>query len=123
MKSCTFIGHGECHDGIIPKLLQTVEQLITQRSFDTFYVGTHGNFDRFAYHVLCQLENQYNIKVNVVLAYLTNNHNDFYNSNKTIFPSILENTPPRYAIVKRNNYMLDKRKIHCLLFHFLLSYQ
>ncbi len=45
---------------------------------DVFYVGTNGSFDRIAYHVLCQLENKCPIKINVVLAYLNNDKDSYY---------------------------------------------
>ncbi len=50
---------------------------------------------------------EYNIKVIVVLAYL-NSRQTYYDSKKTIFPYILERTPKRYAINKRNEYMIKK---------------
>ncbi len=60
-----------------------------------------------AYGTLCKLENKYPIEIKVVLAYLNNGQNSYYDFNKTIFPSVLENTPLRYAIIKRNRYMAD----------------
>ncbi|MBQ3550412.1 MAG: hypothetical protein IJA41_05485 [Clostridia bacterium] len=108
MKICTFIGHGDCEERNIPKLRNTIEELILRKGVDVFYVGTHGNFDRFIYNVLCELEKQYQIKINVVLAYLNTENDVDYETAKTMFPDVLENTPARFAIVKRNNYMIDK---------------
>ena len=73
----------------------------------TFYVGTNGNFDRLVYNILIELRCIYDIKINVVLAYLNKNDTAYYDENLTIFPSVLEMTPPKYSILKRNEYMLD----------------
>lgn len=107
MPSCTFIGHRDCPEKIKSSLRNVIEELIIKENVDTFYVGTQGKFDCFVYEVLCDLEREYNIKVIVVLAYLESRET-YYDSNKTIFPHILESTPKRYAINKRNQYMIKK---------------
>lgn len=107
MKSCALFGHHDCPQNISEILYNNIERLILHENVTEFYVGTHGNFDRIAYNTLCRLENKYPIRAWVVLAYLTDKHNNYYNFNKTIFPSVLESTPLRYAIVKRNQYMAD----------------
>ncbi len=105
MYSCTFIGHRDCDEGIKEKLYATIEKLITEHNVTTFYVGTHGNFDFYAYRALCELEKIYKIKISVVLSHLSN-FPDYCDSSKTVFPEELETTPYKYAIIKRNNYML-----------------
>ncbi len=107
MASCTFIGHKDCSDKIKIKLKEMIEELIVNEGVNNFYVGTHGKFDYYAYESLCDLELKYDIKINVVLAYL-NSREKFYDNIKTIFPYGLENTPKRYTIIKRNNYMIKK---------------
>ena len=106
MKACVLLGHCDCPETVIRDLHDTVKNLILREGIDVFYVGTHGSFDRFSYGVLCQLEKKYAIKINVVLAYLKNKE-AYYDCKKTIFPNILEKTPPQYAIIKRNHYMID----------------
>jgi uncharacterized phage-like protein YoqJ len=107
LKSCAFFGHHDCPQNISKNLYDSIEKLILCENITVFYVGTHGNFDRLAYNTLCKLENIYPIQINVVLAYLNSKQNNHYDFNKTIFPSVLENTPLKYAIVKRNQYMVD----------------
>ncbi|MBO5746651.1 MAG: hypothetical protein J6S13_06130 [Clostridia bacterium] len=107
MKVCALFGHRDCPENISEKLYNSIEKLILQKNINVFYVGTHGNFDKLAYRVLKQIKDKHSIKIYVVLAYL-NNKDVFYDADETIFPSVLENTPIRYAIVKRNNYMIDK---------------
>ncbi len=108
MYSCTFIGHKDCPSSIKLKLLAIIEDLIITKNVKQFYVGTHGNFDHIAYEALCELENKYNIKIFVVLAYLNRTISDFYDSKKTIYPEGLETVPLKFAINKRNMYMIEK---------------
>ena len=106
MKSCTFIGHHDCPYDIKDKLSLKIESLIVNRNVRTFYVGTHGRFDELVYSVLCDLEIKYDIKFFVVLAYLSSSGNKIYDTEKTMFPEELCNTIKRYAIIKRNEYMI-----------------
>ena len=107
MNSCTFIGHRDCSQEIKQELYSTIEMLIVKENVRVFYVGTHGGFDRIVYHVLTELERKYDIEVIVVLAYL-NDRNVYYDTNKTLFPNGLEGVPQKYAIRKRNEYMLKR---------------
>ena len=106
MYACTFIGHSDCDKSVKEKLIFEIENLIINHNVNIFYVGTQGGFDRLVYECLCELEEKYEIKVVVVLAYL-NREDDltYYDTKKTIFPDCLTKTPPRFAISKRNDYM------------------
>ncbi len=108
MNSCTFIGHKDCFDDIIHNLQISIDNLIIHNDVDTFYVWTNGNFDRLVYNLLIKLSIRYKIKIFVVLAYLGKSENYHYDPRFTLFPDILEKTPLKYAILKRNEYMLDK---------------
>lgn len=106
MASCTFFGHRDCPSSIRGVLSAEIERLIDEKGADTFYVGTHGNFDRMAYAVMKELQQRYNsMKVYRVLAYMPKpGDND---TADTIVPEGIENAHPRYAIVYRNNWMID----------------
>lgn len=109
MQSCSFIGHRDCPSEIRSCLLHTIEELIVYKNTTRFYVGTQGNYDKLVYEVLCELEKKYNIQINVVLAYLNRTtENVYYDSKKTIFPDELTKTPLRFAIRRRNTFMIDK---------------
>ena len=107
MYSCTFIGHRNCDESICKRLYDAIEYLITEHNVTTFYVGTHGSFDCLTYKVLCDLEKSYDIEVLVVLSYI-NTIPSYCKSAKTIFPCTVEKTPYKYAIIKRNQYMIEK---------------
>ena len=110
MTACTFFGHRDCPSSIKEKLYEEIEQLISHHGVDTFYIGTQGSFDRMAYAVLKELRNKYpSIKVYRVLAYMPKNgavSNDDGSGKDTILPEGIERVHARYAIVRRNNWMV-----------------
>lgn len=107
MYSCTFIGHSSCDPQIKTKLYSTIEKLIKEHNVTTFFVGTHGDFDYYAYMALCELEKIYDIEILVVLSRL--DKAPFYcDTSKTIFPDMVAKSPFKYAIIKRNQYMISR---------------
>ena len=108
MAACTFIGHKDFTFKYYSKLCEAIENLILSERVNEFYVGTNGAFDRSAYRALCDLEKKYKIRINVITAYLNQKDLSVYKQNEIIFPEILEKTPYRYAINKRNFYMIEK---------------
>ena len=106
MAACTFFGHQDCPSSIKGKLHEEIDQLICNHGVDTFFVGTQGNFDRMAYTVLKGLrERNSHIKIYRVLAYMPKlGDTDTYD---TIVPEGIETAYPRYAIIKRNKWMID----------------
>lgn len=108
---CTFIGHKNVPVGIDAVLRETVKKLIEKENVDTFYVGNHGGFDFAAKKALRILKKEYpSIKYNVVLAYLPARSKNISNTEveETLYPEELENVPPKYAIIKRNYWMIDR---------------
>ena len=104
----TFFGHRDTTSDILPKLTATLRGLIENKGADTFYVGNNGNFDSLVCHALKNLSNEYpHIKYFVVLAYYPTSASADPEVNTIVFDGI-ENTHPRYAIVKRNEFMINK---------------
>ena len=112
MAACTFFGHRDCPSSIKGKLHEEIERLICNHGVETFYVGTQGSFDRMAYVALVELRQRYRyIKVYRVLAYmprLSDIAQDRSVLDDTILPEGIEKVHPRYAIVSRNNWMIDR---------------
>ena len=107
MGACTFFGHRDCPSSIKGKLHKEIERLICNHGVDTFYVGTQGNFDRMAYTALVELRKLYQqITVYRVLAYMPKPYD--IDTVDTIVPEGIENAHPRYAIIKRNHWMIDR---------------
>ena len=107
MSGCTFIGHRDTPFAIKDSLRQQITDLINNQGVKRFFVGNQGNFDHMVYDVLCEMERQHPIEIRVVLAYL-NEKVEGYDMSKTVFPDCLDKTPPRFAISKRNQYMIEK---------------
>ena len=112
MSACTFFGHRVWPSGIRGKLQAEIDRLICNHGVETFYVGTQGSFDRMAYAALVEFRQRYRyIKVYRVLAYmprLSDIAQDRSVLDDTILPEGIENAHPRYAIVIRNNWMIDR---------------
>lgn len=105
MSSCTFFGHKDCSQSILERLCKEIENLIVNNDVSTFYVGTQGNFDIFAYKALTMMKKKYpNINIYRVLAYMPKYSENLDNS---IIPEGLELVNPRYAISVRNKWMIE----------------
>ncbi len=108
MHACAFLGHRNCPESIKQKLLLEIENLIVNEKVDTFYLGTQGGFDKLVYETLCELEKKYEIKTRVALADLNRKKEYiYYDTKKTIFPDCVAKSPPRFAINRRNYYLLQ----------------
>ena len=110
MIGCTFFGHKDAPYEIADKLRLALIDLIENKKVDTFYVGNHGNFDRMVYQTLYLLKQRYpHICYTVVLAYHPSEQSLCYFDYKTesLLPDGIEQAPPRFAISKRNCWMID----------------
>lgn len=111
MSACTFFGHRECPESITPLLHETIVDLIENKGVTMFYVGNQGQFDLIAAYVLRALKAQYEgIDYAIVLAYLPKKHSsaDSIDFSDTIFPEGIENTPIKFSVSWRNNWMLQR---------------
>lgn len=107
MKTCTFFGHREFYEEIEPRLIKTIEDLIIHDHVDSFYVGNQGQFDALVRRILAQMEQKYAICYSVVLAYLPGERSEGLNLPNTIFPEGMELVHPRFAIDRRNRWMVE----------------
>ena len=106
---CTFIGHRDTPKCVQPILREVLVELITKKGVNEFYIGTHGKFDNIVLTTLKELKKEFlHINYTNVLAYITGGKEDFQKYENTVFPNVLENTPPRFAIIKRNKWMIEK---------------
>ena len=108
MSACTFFGHRDCCELDADVLKGAIEALI-RNGVDTFYVGNQGQFDAMVFRALLALKKTYpHISVSVVLAYLpvkkeeTEPYQDY-----SIYPEGLETGPKRFAIQRRNLWMIE----------------
>ena len=107
MASCVFFGNSDFSGNISDYLADTVKDLILTQKVDTFYVGHHGNFDRSVIRFLKRLKREYpTVHYFVMLSRLP--CPQWLADEPTVFPEGIENVPPKYAILYRNDLMLEK---------------
>lgn len=116
----TFIGHGRLSidDDLKTKITKEIENCIKSGA-DTFYLGHYGQFDYFCAHAVKNLKDKYpSIKSFFITPYITQGYQenlkfikeqDLYDD--IIYPEI-ENVPYRFAISKRNEYMVLCKALH-----------
>ena len=107
----TFCGHSKLsdHDIIQDQLTQELRSRLEQGSHK-FYLGGYGAFDLLAAKVLHKLKAEYpELESILVLPYL-DRQMDASLYDGTIYPP-LENVPKRFAISRRNKWMIEKADI------------
>lgn len=110
MNSCTFFGHRYISDEIEEILTSLLIKLI-ENDVSIFYVGSQGDFDHTVIKILKCLKIKYpHISYYIVLAYLHATKDNYYFDyfENTLYPEGLEFVPQKYAIVKRNQWMIEK---------------
>ncbi|MBR3861700.1 MAG: DUF1273 family protein [Oscillospiraceae bacterium] len=111
MSVVTFCGHADFYgaEDVKAWLKETVEGLIRDGA-DDFLLGGYGGFDACAASVVWELKKQYPaIRSTLVLPYLDRKV-DATKYDATLYPS-LEKVPRRFAISKRNEYMVNEADI------------
>lgn len=107
----TFLGHNDVPDfeKVSEWLCNVLDQFIYEENV-VFYLGGYGGFDRLAASVVRQKQ-QINASAQAVLVipYLNRKY-DETGYDYTLFPP-LESVPPRYAILKRNEWMVTQAEI------------
>ena len=105
--TCTFFGHRDCPETIQHTLYSALEALIQERGVRQFYLGREGRFDSYAFCALKALRARYpDIVCTRVLAYLPEGKRE--GAEESVYPEGMENVPPRYAIDRRNRWMLER---------------
>jgi uncharacterized phage-like protein YoqJ len=113
----TFLGHSSLYitDDLRHKILRTIKNIIHQGEKVSFYCGGYGDFDNL-YAGICRSVKKENPSCEVIFItpYMTESQQQkikewvdekLYDS--VIYPP-LETIPPRVAIVKRNEWMIQK---------------
>ena len=91
-------------------LRKVLVNLIENKKINLFYVGNQGNFDSTVLKTLKLLKLNYPfIDYAVVLAYMPDSKKqaDYPKDLHTVYPEEFEKIPPKYAINKRNEWMIN----------------
>ena len=111
----TFFGNKNTPDLVQPQIEAVLKELIEEKDASVFYVGHNGNFDSLVRKSLCTLKKQYpHIAYFVVLAYRPKNAEKealYLDYENTILPEEIAVCPPRFAIAKRNRWMIKQSDI------------
>lgn len=103
-------GHRDAPDAVEQLLECVLIELIECKGARHFYVGNQGAFDSMAAKVLHRLGNRYpEIRCFTVLAYMPRSDEEYVL--ETIFPEGLETVPRRYAIDRRNRWMVNQADV------------
>lgn len=112
--TCCFFGHRDTTEEIMPRLEAEIRKLTDLIGVNDFLVGSQGNFDSMALSVLRKLKREHpEISYKIVLAYLLRPKNGYaaFAPSESIYPEGLESVPLRFAISKRNDWMLRQSDI------------
>ena len=105
MAAATFFGHRDCPHTVKPALCEAIIELIHKHNVNMFYVGDSGQYDAYCRSVLKELGVDYA----VVLSRLPGKPTEYDDFTDTMLPEgIVEGGPPRFAIERRNKWMIDK---------------
>ncbi|MBQ4160368.1 MAG: DUF1273 family protein [Clostridia bacterium] len=107
----TFCGHRDVtNEAEVKKQLVEIIKKLILRGAKEFYLGGYGHFDLLAAKAVKQLQKEYpQIQSILILPYLNQNY-DTPMYDASIYPPI-EATPKKYAILKRNAWMVDSADI------------
>lgn len=113
MSVCCFAGHDKVYGNDDErKLTEVCQYLINQSNVTEFWVGNYGGFDRLAANVIRKLKKSYNLKLYLIIPYLT----ESINKSRAVYADnydgiIIANIPPgipqRYKILHTNRFMID----------------
>ena len=113
MKIVTFCGHSKLlkleKQSIKQELYTQIEKLI-QRGAEEFLLGGYGDFDLLCARVVSELKENYpHINSVLVIPYIDREYDkNLYDASE--YPP-LETVPKRFAIPKRNEYMVQKADV------------
>lgn len=109
----TFIGHSKLKNvsEVEVALREVMEKYISPGNRITFYCGGYGEFDLLCARVVRDMKNIANCESILVIPYLNRGKektDSLYD--QTLYPPI-ESVPPKLAILKRNEWMIDESDI------------
>lgn len=108
---CTFFGHRDVTVCVKARIRDVVLDLIRTGRVSKFLVGNNGNFD---FYVQCVLEELKNDGVGVTFDIVLSRVNEkalSENQRETVFPEELEKSIPKFAISKRNDWLIKNSSI------------
>ena len=104
--NCTFFGHQDATSDIKGILKETILYLMETEGVKNFLVGNNGQFDFYVQSALREIKNEgADICFRIILSRLGESALAGDQS-ETVFPEGLENSIPKFAISKRNDWLI-----------------
>ncbi len=119
----TFIGHGKLKN---PSEVEAALRALLGKYFSsenriTFYCGGYGEFDLLCARVVRDIKNIANCESILVIPYLNRGKEEIDSLyDQTLYPP-LESVPPKLAILKRNEWMIDESHVVIVFVEFLFG--
>lgn len=104
--NCSLFGHRTAPSGLRSALKTSILKLIEEQKVKNFYVGNNGNFDYLAQSVLSEITNtRKDVNYYIVLSQMGESALSG-NQEATLLPEGLETAPPKFAMCKRNDWLI-----------------
>ena len=110
-RSCFFIGHRHAEERIYEKLLTAIDTHISAYGVTDFLVGHYGDFDRMAARAVAEARRTHpGISLTMLLPYYPEDRAISVPPifDGTFYPPGMEFCPKRYAIVRANQYAIER---------------
>ncbi len=108
--TCTFFGNRDIIGGKVEtRLWELLVDFVKNKNVDNFYVGNQGRFDSLVLEQLKKLKEIYpHINYGIALAYIPTDKEScgVVNNDKAFVPDGVENGPMRFAIDRRNRWLI-----------------
>jgi uncharacterized phage-like protein YoqJ len=112
----TFAGHSTVFscEQVKEAVKEQIKNNISSNEKTVFYLGGYGEFDSICACACSELKKEYSIEVVYVTPYI--NHSKIKEMQESglydtsIYPP-LENVPPKFAILKRNEWMIENANL------------
>lgn len=108
--TCCLFGHHDCPDSLKPQIRQKILEVYAKDPSVEFLVGNQGRFDALVLSAFKDLLSEgVALDFCVVLAYHPSNSTmPDIAPEYTLYPEGLEKVPKRFAISRRNRWMVDQ---------------
>ena len=111
MKTCFFIGHRDAPENLLPSIVSEVERHITVYGAEDFVVGGYGKFDSLAAQAVIHIKKSHpTVTLFRLLAYHPSERivPELPGFDGSFYPEGMERVPRRAAIVRANQYMINR---------------
>ena len=107
--TCGFMGHRDAPNEV-KKIMEAMVDAVIEKGVKDFYVGNNGNFDLYAQQVLERRCSKTSLQYYILLSFPFEKALSGMQE-RTLYTEGLEKTPLKFAIAKRNDYLIKKSDV------------